>query len=974
MPPYPYDHIGRAFQHHHQSQAGRQIELESEYAGRFHVLAARQDAPKSTSTSTAQGISASDFIQQAEDHWTVSATSILSAWATCAGAMFAIILVYSLVRRRWKIIYSPRVKLRKPSRPQEEKIAQQKSEEELRNNKAELRKYLRKIHDGKPEYYPTYPNEDGKWISRAPKAAYGFFEWMKPGFKEILIELKAVIPSWLRRIGGEKNKKETHKDEKREEAEIPKLPRTIFEHDVKTLYLLGLDAVVYLLFIRVLKYLFASISILSVLLATANYYINTQTSYGGTSAMSSSITTSNNDKSAKLSEKNETNILDNPQLLTAANIKSNGLVVHISFEIIVTLLVIVFVLKASSHHLALLKEWTHMNYNEVSFKTLMVTNLDISYSDKKQIYTVADAKQVIRTYLLGSGSINKTRRARLEGKHDRENINTKIWFSVHNMTPLHAKMEEFKEKYFKDAIKAVALETFYGRGKGQFYDTWKDMLCGRAKTAISRVNKAVEEKREIEALQKEIKKDQKHVKSTDLKGTVTSAFITVPTAKVARQLLKDRKEDFRQAGYYLQMAPRSHNVLWKNLEQDAKSRHSHAASGKIALWIICFINTVPVMFIVLLTNVGVAIDRFPELAKKKEESAFYSAVFMVLEGLLPATVAAIFSYALPYMMRRVNRWSGALTRGQLDRACIRQLFVFLLVSNFVVFSLLGVLYETYLSISERIGKESFQAIYESLGDLPAKVTRAYISNSLYWLSWYPIRSIVMWLQMLQIPRLVMTGPKLLFFKTPNELAEVAQADRFELFAVVVGLVYAPLAPLVAICATVHFWSTHIVHANSLKYINDTHDTDGAIWKVLINRLLAATVLMQSMMVLTVALKTRSAVMAVGAGIPIILVLWFKRYLSKHYDSDGEIFSTNIDKLKSKHEDLEIDPKTMKAPWYKHELLKSDWMPKGKTVKNESLLQSAMDRFPKLAELFSNEGVEGEQPNRRRRRGKNGEKG
>ncbi|OCF40143.1 hypothetical protein I317_06032 [Kwoniella heveanensis CBS 569] len=861
------------------------------------------------------------------------------------------------------------MKLRKPSRPQEDKAAQELAEQELKDNKAALRKYRRKMHDEKPEYYPTYPNEDGKWISRAPKAAYGFFGWMKPGFKEIIIELKSVVPDWLRRLGGKKrNRKDPRYDDNEDEIDVPHSPKTIYEHDLKTLHML----VVYLLFIRVLKYLFASISVLSVLLATANYYINTQTSYGGTSAMSSSITTSDSDQSPKLIGKNETNILDNPQLLTAANIKSNGLIVHISFEIIVTLLVIVFgkyLLLLSS----ILWEAGLMNYNEVSFKTLMVTNLDISYSDSKKIYTVADAKEVIRAYLLGSGSINKTRRAQLKGNHERENINTKIWFSVHNMTPLHAKMEEFKEKYFKEAIKAVALETFYGKGKGQFYDSFTDMICGRAKVSRRAGNKAVEEKREIEALQEEIKRDQKHVKSTDLKGTVTSAFITVPTAKLAREILKDRKEDFRQAGYYLQMAPRSHNVLWKNLEQDAKSRHSHSAAGKIALWIICFINTVPVMFIVLLTNVGV----------KKEESAFYSAVFMVLEGLLPATVAAIFSYMLPYMMRRVNRWSGALTRGQLDRACIRQLFVFLLVSNFVVFSLLGVLYETYLSISERIGKESFQAIYESLGDLPAKVTRAYISNSLYWLSWYPIRSIVMWLQMLQIPRLILTGPRLLFFKTPNELAEVAQADRFEvsrchdilLPKLRLGLVYAPLAPLVAICATVHFWSTHIVHTNSLKYINDTHDTDGAIWKVLINRLLAATVLMHCMMVLTVALKTRSAMMAIGASVPTILILWFKFYLTKHYDSDGEVFAKAIDKdLGAGDGEADSDPTTMKAPWYKHELLKSDWMPKGKTVKNESLLQSAMERFPKLAELFSasddaedSRSGSGRQKKRRRRR-------
>ena len=59
------------------------------------------------------------------------------------------------------------------------------------------------------------------------------------------------------------------------------------------------------------------------------------------------------------------------------------------------------------------------------------------------------------------------------------------------------------------------------------------------------------------------------------------------------------------------------------------------------------------------------------------------------------------------------------------------------VSNFIVFSLLGVIYESYLTISDDIGKESWSKIYESLGDVPAKITMAYISESSYWLSWYP---------------------------------------------------------------------------------------------------------------------------------------------------------------------------------------------------------------------------------------------
>lgn len=78
---------------------------------------------------------------------------------------------------------------------------------------------------------------------------------------------------------------------------------------------------------------------------------------------------------------NITSIIDNPQLLTAANVTGNGLLVHISFEWIVTMLIVVFgklnisikkffvlanmtdcskVLKASAHHLRLVQEWTHM--------------------------------------------------------------------------------------------------------------------------------------------------------------------------------------------------------------------------------------------------------------------------------------------------------------------------------------------------------------------------------------------------------------------------------------------------------------------------------------------------------------------------------------------------------------------------------------------------------------------------------------
>lgn len=96
----------------------------------------------------------------------------------------------------------------------------------------------------------------------------------------------------------------------------------------------------------------------------------------------------------------------------------------------------------------------------------------------------------------------------------------------------------------------------------------------------------------------------------------------------------------------------------------------------------------------------------------------------------------------------------------------------------------------------------------------------------------------------------------------------------------------------------------------------------------------------------VTLKTQSPAMAVGAGLPIGIIFLFKMYLRRHYHPDGEVFSQYIDK----YEDEDIRHGEW-APEYEHELLREDWMPKIKTVKNAKLMKVAMRQFPKLKELL-----------------------
>ncbi|WWC87160.1 uncharacterized protein L201_002046 [Kwoniella dendrophila CBS 6074] len=934
-----------------------------------NMIDARQHATHTYSTntptaSTVVGLSAEDFIKQADNHWDVSATSILAAWVATLIGIFLILLLYSTVRLKWRRIYLPRLKLRKPSQAPDEKEQDKIKLSKL--DKKGQKEYMIMKYNEEPDFYPGFKRrrrmhinktksdiddekfewveskDNGIWVGKAPKAPITFFGWMRASWEETKIELSAIIPKSICCCWDILSLRSCVR--KKGQGKRP----TILQQDIKLLKMIGLDAVIYLMFLRLLKYLFATISIFATLLAFANYYINTQTSYGSTHSLfnDSNTITENSTLIKSNAEKfdgNITNIIDNPNLLTAANITSNALLVHISFEIIVTMLVIIFVLKASAHHSKLINQWAYMNRNEISFKTLFITNLSISRM------TNGEAKQKIKTLVLGDYS---------------DKCKSSIWFAVHKLNPLERKIEKFKKKAFSNAIKAVALETFYqaqshsSQNKSYLYDSCWHRFIGKSKNARTKVNEALREKHQIEEEQQLICHEQDNLDWKSLDGTVTAAFVSLPTAKLARDILQDRKRELSQAGYTLEKAPRTHNVLWRNLEKDAKSRHSHAIFGKLALIVVCFLNTIPVMGIVLLTNIGIAIDRYPKLAEMQEESQFWKVIFMVIEGVLPATVAAIFSYLLPYIMRELNRWSGAITRGQLDKDQTRQVFIFLLISNFVVFALIGVLYETISGIYSKIGQESIQDIYTSLGDLPAKITRAYISQSLYWFSWYPIRSIVMWLQLLQVPRLLLKTPQLLKFKTPQDLAEVTLAIHFEIFAMCVGLIYAPLAPIVVIGATLHFWSAHIVHSQSLKYVNDAKETDGECWWVIINRLLVGTVLMQCLMVLTVTLKTQSPAMAVIAALPIFLIFLFKLYLNKNYNSDINIVipsssassSSSTSSLKKGNIE-KLDNEEIFLEKYEPDILKFDWMPKGKTVKNRKLMNIAKKKIPGLQELM-----------------------
>ena len=82
------------------------------------------------------------------------------------------------------------------------------------------------------------------------------------------------------------------------------------------------------------------------------------------------------------------------------------------------------------------------------------------------------------------------------------------------------------------------------------------------------------------------------------------------------------------------------------------------------------------------------------------------ATFAIVSGVLPSVVGALFGFFLPVAMRRLSKYQGATTHSRLDRAVIARYFAFLIISQLIIFTLLGVVFSEY---------RCFVIIHQTLG-------------------------------------------------------------------------------------------------------------------------------------------------------------------------------------------------------------------------------------------------------------------
>ncbi|KAI0919073.1 hypothetical protein AcW1_003454 [Taiwanofungus camphoratus] len=384
-----------------------------------------------------------------------------------------------------------------------------------------------------------------------------------------------------------------------------------------------------------------------------------------------------------------------------------------------------------------------------------------------------------------------------------------------------------------------------------------------------------------------------------------ASMAAVPYAHIVANMLRDK----HPKGTTIALAPNPKDIVWSNLSKTKAEIARNQTIGWAFLLLVCFLNTIPLFIISILANLASLTAYVPFLQSWSNASP---ATFTIISGVLPPAVSALFSYALPIIMRWLTKYQGAYTHSRLDRAVTARYFAFLVISQLIIFTLIGVIFNSVSVIAEQIGEhKNIKTILKNLEKLPDQINSTYIDQSSYWLTYFPLRGFLVLFDLAQIINLVYIYFKThLFGRTPRDIREWTQPPEFQysiyyanlLFMGTVGLFFAPLAPLVALAAAAVFWLSSWVYKYQLMFVYVSRvETGGRMWNVVINRMLVSVILMQLLMVLTIGLQyTFKSLYWLSTIPPILFIVAFKFYLNRKFLRAFQFYIPTDEELREAH--------------------------------------------------------------------------
>ncbi|KAI5480148.1 hypothetical protein MNV49_001808 [Pseudohyphozyma bogoriensis] len=365
-----------------------------------------------------------------------------------------------------------------------------------------------------------------------------------------------------------------------------------------------------------------------------------------------------------------------------------------------------------------------------------------------------------------------------------------------------------------------------------------------------------------------------------------ASFESVPYAHIVAKKLEGK----RKMGSKFQMAPQPADIIWENIGLLDSQRRGNKFMGSILLVVFCGLYTIPLLGVSILANIA-ALSAYVGFINTWTND--YPWLMSAFVGTVPSLLSVLLQLLLPRVIRWISKGQGATTHSQNDRQVTARYSAFLIITQFFIFSVIGVIVNVISTVVIDIqGNKSASTILAAIKKLPDSLQNTWVIQSSYWLTVFPLRGASALFDLAQIVSLIFIWFRTkLFGRTPREIREWTKPQEFDyavffsnhILMVVVGFVYTPLAPLVPLFAACAFAVSIWVYKYQLMYVFVSRvETGGRLWRVAVNRVLVALVLMHALMLLTVGLQLGwyNSISLVPCA---FMVLIFKLVLKNQFD-------------------------------------------------------------------------------------------
>ncbi|GAU51842.1 hypothetical protein TSUD_416250 [Trifolium subterraneum] len=371
------------------------------------------------------------------------------------------------------------------------------------------------------------------------------------------------------------------------------------------------------------------------------------------------------------------------------------------------------------------------------------------------------------------------------------------------------------------------------------------------------------------------------------------AFVTFKSrsaAAVAAQL----QQHTHPLIWVTELAPEPRDVSWRNL------RVSYRVVPLYRLGVVIAASLLTIFFAIPVTAVQ-GIAKYEKLKKWFPPAMVVQLIpglSSIVTGYLPSVVLKGFIYIVPFAMFAMAKVSGYVSRSKEEIKACNMVFYFLVGNVFFVSVLSGSLFDT-------IGK-----FISHPKVIPSQLATAVSAQADFFVTYILTDGLSGFsLEVLQPGLLIWDALKSCTLGTQREKSPYLYSFPyfriipFISLSILIGLVYAVVAPLLLPFLIVYFCLGYVVYINQIQDMYETtYETCGQYWPYIHHYILLAIILMQITMIGLFGLKLKPA--ASISTIPLLLfTLMFNEYCKMRFLPSFHHYS-----LKDAAENDELDEK------------------------------------------------------------------